>query len=157
MTEATGSDMMLIVISVVVITFIAFFVATFVSSISQIDRQDYPAMLAVDKFRVENCLKLDDKLILDFNKFNSDTLKNCVDSGVSIKVNDLDGNVIQVKDSKGELIDEFNSENELSRRFPLCEVKKGRYKCRDFSGRYVVWNEGLKDYVLRIDLVTKVV
>ena len=105
----------------------------------------------------DNGLKLNNKLVLDFNKFNSDTLKNCVDSGVSIKVSDLQGKVVQVKDSKGELRDEFNSENELSRRFPLCAVKKGNYKCRDFSGRYVVWNEGLKDYVLKIDMVTKVV
>ena len=147
MTESTGSDMMLIVMSVVVITFIAFFVAIFVSSIAQIDRQDYPAMLAVDKFRVENCLKLNGGRVLDFRKFSKEILDACVDSGVNIKVSDLDGNLIK----------EFDSGDELSRRFPLCAVKKGRYKCRDFSGRYVVWNEGIKDYVLKIDLVTKVV
>ena len=157
MTEATGSDMMLVAISIVMITLIAFFVATFVSSISQIDRQDYPATLVVDKFRVERCLSFDGGKVLDFSKFNSKALKDCVKNGVIIKVKDLDGKVVQVKDSGGKLRDELSSENELSRRFPLCTVEKGRYKCKYFSGRYIVENEGIKDYVLEINLVTKIV
>jgi len=155
MTEATGSDMMLVAVSIVIIVLIAFVVATFVGSISKIDRQDYAARLSVDKFRIENCLKLDDRLILDFNKFHRDTLKNCVNSGVIIKVRDLDGNIIQVEDSEGKLMDEFSSENELSRRYPLCVIEDGRYKCKDFSERYAVWHKGLKDYILEIKMVTE--
>ena len=144
MTDAAGSDMILTAVAIIFITAIAFVIAYFVGSLSTLEKQDHPAVLSVDKHKVENCLSLDEK-ILDFNKFNDSTLRDCVKSGVMIKVSDLEGNLVK----------EFDSGNELSRRFPLCSIEESRFKCKEYSGRYLVENDGVKDYLLEISLVTK--
>jgi len=144
MTDATGSDMILIAVSIIFITAIAFVTSYFVGSLSTVEKQDYPAVLSVDKYKVENCLSLNGN-ILDFNKFNNEILRDCVKSGVKIKVSDLEGNLVK----------EFDSGNELSRRFPLCGIEESRFKCIDHTGRYIVENEGIKDYKLEISLVTQ--
>jgi len=67
MTDAAGSDMILTAVAIIFITAIAFVIAYFVGSLSTLEKQDYPAVLSVDKHKVENCLSLDEK-ILDFNR-----------------------------------------------------------------------------------------
>ncbi|QQG39131.1 MAG: hypothetical protein HYS32_01595 [Candidatus Woesearchaeota archaeon] len=132
------------------ILLVAGFVAFFVSLIANKSFETSAAEINQDKFKLINCLEISadntDNLVLDYNKFTSENLGNCIKSGSKLFIYDLDGK---------EILSVIGS-NELSRRFPLCSARNSPYNCFSSQEFFVIKKENTFDnYLVKFEMVAK--